>query len=252
MPLSREEWHQRYLLQAQWSEALRFYIYDQINKSQPQNVLDVGCGTGALLAELDTFSPGHVIGLDINMDHLELSAQTCPECSLVGSDVHQLPFESNSFETVICHYFLMWVGNHENAFSEMHRITKPGGKIIAFAEPDYGGRIDYPPEFIRIRDYQISSLLNAGADPRMGRKLKSLFAGVGIRNLEYGVFQGSWQGNISEDEFESEWTILKEDLAGFLNKAELIALKEHDRRTRNQGTRISYVPTFYAWGEVVK
>jgi hypothetical protein len=69
---------------------------------------------------------------------------------------------------------------------------------------------------------------------------------------DHGVFQGSWQGNISEDEFESEWTILKEDLAGFLNKAELIALKEHDRRTRNQGTRISYVPTFYAWGEVVK
>jgi hypothetical protein len=134
----------------------------------------------------------------------------------------------------------------------MLRVTKPGGKLIAFAEPDYGGRIDYPPEFIRIRDYQISSLLDAGADPRMGRKLKGLFATGGLSDLEYGVFQGSWQGDISENEFESEWKILKEDLASVLKKAELQALKEHDQRTRNQGTRLVYVPTFYAWGKVVK
>ena len=252
MPLSREDWHHRFLIQAQWTEALRLYFYDLIKKDTLLSVLDVGCGTGALLPEMGSLSPAQIYGLDIDLDHLRMANQICPDCSLVGSDVHCLPFRSNSFDLVTCHYFLMWVGNPENALSELRRITRPGGSVVAFAEPDYGGRIDYPPEFIRIRDYQISSLLEAGADPRMGRKLKSLFAGGGFSDLEYGVYQGSWHGDVSDQEFESEWKVLKDDLAGVLNKEELQALKKHDQGTRQQGTRFVYVPTFYAWGRVVK
>ncbi len=40
----------------------------------------------------------------------------------------------------------------------MHRVTSNNGYVVAFAEPDYGGRIDYPPEFIKIRDFQIKGL----------------------------------------------------------------------------------------------
>jgi hypothetical protein len=144
------------------------------------------------------------------------------------------------------------VGNPEHALSEIHRITRPGGIVAAFAEPDYGGRIDYPTEFIRIRDYQISSLLNAGADPRLGRKLKSLFTAGRFSDLQYGVYQGSWQGEVTDQEFESEWKILKEDLSDFLNRSELLALKKHDQHTREQGSRMVYIPTFYAWGKVLK
>lgn len=252
MPLSREEWHQRYLVQAQWTEALRLYFYDLIKKDHLRCVLDVGCGTGALLTEMDCLSPAQIYGLDINIDHLCLAKQICQDCYLVASDVHRLPFEANSFDLVTCHYFLMWVGSPEHALSELHRITRPGGSVVAFAEPDYGGRIDYPPEFIRIRDYQITSLLNAGADPRMGRKLKSLFATGGFSDMEYGVYQGFWQRDISDEEMESEWKVLKEDLRDVLNQAELQALKKHDLSSRQQGTRLVYVPTFYAWGKAVK
>ena len=252
MPLSREDWHQRFLIQAQWTEALRLYFYDLIKKDNLLSVLDVGCGTGAILPEMDALSPAQIFGLDIDLEHLRMAQQVFPECGLIGSDVHYLPFKTNSFDLVTCHYFLMWVGNPERALSELHRITKPGGSVVAFAEPDYGGRIDYPPQFIRIKDYQISSLLNAGADPRMGRKLKVLFSSGGFTDLEYGVYQGSWQGDISEQEFESEWKILADDLAGILNKSELQALKKHDLGTRRQGSRVVYVPTFYAWGKVEK
>jgi ubiquinone/menaquinone biosynthesis C-methylase UbiE len=252
MPLSKEDWHHRFRIQAQWTEALRLYFYDLIRKESLQTVLDVGCGTGALLPEMDALSPAVIFGLDIELDHLIMARQISPEIHLIGSDVHHLPFESDSFDLVTCHYFLMWVGNPEHALSELYRITKPGGCVVAFAEPDYGGRIDYPPEFIQIKDLQISSLLDAGADPRMGRKLKSLFAAGGFENLEYGVYQGAWQGDISNEEFESEWKVLKDDLAGMLNKAELQALQNHDLKARQQGSRIVYVPTFYAWGTVIK
>lgn len=252
MPLSGEEWHQRFLIQAQWTEALRLYFFDLIKGEDLGSILDMGCGTGALLPDIDALTPAQVYGADINIEHLKLANQVCPQCSLVGSDVHFLPFSENSFDLVFCHYFLMWAGNPNHALSELQRVTRPGGIVVAFAEPDYGGRIDYPTEFIRIREYQINSLLNAGADPRVGRKLKSLFNSGGFTDLEYGVYQGHWQGEVSDEEFESEWRILKEDLSSTLNKSELGALRKHDQLTRDQGTRLVYIPTFYAWGKVSK
>lgn len=250
MPLSGEDWHQRFLVQAQWTETLRLYFYDLIKEEELSSILDMGCGTGALLPGVPTSTSTHIFGADINLEYLKIASQSCPDCSLVGCDVHQLPFPENSFDLVFCHYFLLWVGNPQHALAEIHRITRPGGIVAAFAEPDYGGRIDYPTEFIRIREYQITSLLESGADPRLGRKLKSLFTRGGFSDLEYGVYQGSWQGEISQDEFESEWMVLKEDLSGYLNKAEIQALRKHDQLTRNQGTRLVYIPTFYAWGKV--
>lgn len=252
MPLNREEWHQRFLIQAQWTEALRLYFFDLIKKDDLRSVLDVGCGTGALLPDLEALSPAQIFGLDINLDHLKMAREVSPECSLIGSDVHHLPFSDSSFDLVICHYFLMWVGSPAHALSELHRITRHGGSVVAFAEPDYGGRIDYPPEFIRIGEYQISSLLDSGADPRMGRKLRGLFSAGGFSEIEYGVYQGAWQGEITDQEIESEWNVLKDDLSSVLNKSELNALKKHDLATRKKGSRLVYVPTFYAWGRVEK
>ena len=252
MPLRGEDWHQRYQVQAGWTETLRLYFYDLIKEEKISSILDIGCGTGALLPGIQEASPAQIYGADINLDHLLLASQVCPDCSLAGGDVHHLPFAEDSFDLVFCHYFLLWFGAPRHALSEMRRVTRPGGIVAAFAEPDYGGRIDYPTEFIRIREYQISSLLDSGADPRLGRKLKSFFTSGGFSDLEYGVYQGSWQGEVTQEEFESEWMVLKEDLSKYLNKSEIQALRKHDQLVRDQGSRLVYIPTFYAWGKVQK
>ena len=252
MPLSGEDWHRRYQVQAQWTEALRLYFLDLYKKEEFSSILEIGCGTGALLPAFSNLSSTQLIGADLNLEHLELASQSCRDCGFIGCDVHQLPFEEGSFDLVFCHYFLLWVGDPGHALREMHRVTRSGGLVAAFAEPDFGGRIDYPTEFIQIREYQISSLLDSGADPRLGRKLKSLFTSGGFSDLEYGVYQGSWQDEISQEEIDSEWMVLSEDLAKYLTRAEILALRKHDQLTRDQGTRLTYLPTFYAWGRVQK
>ncbi len=65
-----------------------------------------------------------------------------------------------------------------------------------------------------MKDYQISGLLKAGADPRMGRKLQSLFLESGLVDIQTGVYEGKWEQKPSQEEIESEWQVLKEDLAG--------------------------------------
>ncbi len=144
----------------------------------------------------------------------------------------------------------MWVENPAKALEEMIRITKPGGHIVAFAEPDYGGRIDFPPEFNDMKEYQISGLLKAGADPRMGRKLQSLFRESGLADIQTGVYEGKWEQKPSQEEIESEWQVLKEDLAGLLSPVELSELKTDEFAARENGSRLIYVPTFYSWGKV--
>jgi len=250
MPLSIQDRQNRFLIQAQWTRALRLYFFDLLNIQQMGKILDMGCGTGALLPDLQSLSPADIFGSDILEEHLLVARQTCPDCHLNSADVHHLPYPDNIYDLVLSHYFLMWVGNPAKALEEMIRTTKPGGYIVAFAEPDYGGRIDFPLEFTKMQDYQISGLQKAGADPRMGRKLQSLFLESGLADIQTGVYEGKWKQKPSQEEIESEWQVLEEDLAGSLSPAELNALKKLEQTAWENGSRLIYVPTFYSWGKV--
>jgi ubiquinone/menaquinone biosynthesis C-methylase UbiE len=252
MPLSVQEWHNRYQIQAQWTRALRLYFFELLKSHTQDKILDIGCGTGALLPDLQALSPAEIYGADIDLDNLSHAQATSPDSHLSGADVFHLPFGDDLFNLVLCHYFLLWTGNPAAALKEMVRITADQGFIVAFAEPDYGGRIDYPLEFIQIREHQITSLITAGADPRMGRSLKGLFSGTGFSEIVCGVYDGAWHSPPSSCELESEWAVLEEDLSGILSQAEIAGLKKQDQAAREKGTRLIYVPTFYAWGKVSK
>jgi SAM-dependent methyltransferase len=250
MPLSQADWHQRFRIQAQWTEGLRLYFFDLIKEEDTTHVLDIGCGTGVLLQDLEALSPGRIVGADLDLNHLKLAKTNSPDCDFLGANVHQLPFKENSFDVVLSHYFLMWVGDPHHALQEMTRITRPGGTVVAFAEPDYGGRIDYPSEFSSIRDYQISALKEAGADPLLGRKLRGLFHEGGLIEIESGVYQGAWSSEINSQEIESEWMVLASDLTGFLSDEEIQQLRKQEESSLDRGTRLVYVPTFFTWGRV--
>ena len=149
-----------------------------------------------------------------------------------------------------CHYFLLWIKEPFQALKEMLRVTRPGGYLACFAEPDYGGRLDHPASFDKIREFQISSFENAGADPLMGRKLKDLLTDLGLANIQTGLYQGDFTREPSPEELESEWLVLEHDLKDFLSPQELNDLKAKDRISRADGSRLVYVPTFYGWGMV--
>ena len=250
MPLTIQDWHNRFLIQAQWTKALRLYFFDLIKLDPADKILDIGCGTGALLPDLQSLSPASIFGADVSLEHLHQAHQISPESNLIGADVHYLPFTDAAFDMVLSHYFLMWIGDPSHAIKELCRMIKPGGYLVAFAEPDYGGRIDYPPEFINLREYQISGLLKAGADPRMGRKLPELFHAAELEQVHCGVYDGRWEKTLSREDIESEWLMLEDDLKSILSNAELNELKKHEQKAIKKGSRLIYVPTFYAWGRI--
>lgn len=250
MPLSPAEWHQRFTLQAQWTRDLRHYLYKRIEIQSITKILEIGCGTGALLTELPSQGRADTYGLDINPDFLELASRNAQEASLACGDGHAIPFQENSFDLTVCHFLLLWVDQPTSVLHEMARVTRRGGVLAALAEPDYGGRIDHPPQLARLGHLQASALMDQGADPEMGRKLRGLFTEIGLIGIETGVLGSQWLDAPTQENRESEWAVLNSDLERYLTAGEIEAFRQLEDLAWARGDRVLFVPTFYAWGRV--
>lgn len=95
-----------------------------------KRILDLGCGNGLLLDELEIFFPNRlIIGLDLSKDMLTVRGHS--NQVLIGMSEHS-PFKSNSFDLITSTYSL-----HEfdikKALKEVHRLLRDAG-IFAFKE----------------------------------------------------------------------------------------------------------------------
>ncbi len=89
-------------------------------------MLDAGCGTGLNLAGM----PAGSVGIDLNPRNLELVRRRLPHQVAVEGDIEDMPFEDESFGTVVCTEVLEHVPYPEKALSEIGRVLRPGGMLI--------------------------------------------------------------------------------------------------------------------------
>jgi ubiquinone/menaquinone biosynthesis C-methylase UbiE len=246
-------WHKRYLQQARWTKSLRDYLFGKVLPQAAGQILEVGCGTGAILSDLtgvSSESGATLHGIDLQAAHLALAQLHAPQAWLACADAHRLPYREKSFDIVFCHYLLLWLPDPGRALYEMRRVAIPGGAILALAEPDYGGRIDYPEALARLGKWQSQALQAQGANPRIGRQLAMLFNQAGLIEVESGVLGAQWSQVPAAEDLEMEWQVMRNDLAKAVSPDELDALERIDRRAALAGERVLFVPTFYAWGRV--
>ncbi|MCJ7693914.1 MAG: class I SAM-dependent methyltransferase, partial [Anaerolineaceae bacterium] len=143
------DWHRRFKQQATWTANLRQYLLNIANLEPGSKILDVGCGTGALFSDFDPVN-STLVGLDIDKSSLLFAKELAQKPGLICGDGYRLPIRSGSFDLVFCHYLLLWCKDPLAILKEMHRVTKKGGMVMCFAEPDYTSRIDHPEEFRRL------------------------------------------------------------------------------------------------------
>jgi SAM-dependent methyltransferase len=246
--LTPHEWHSRYLLQSGWTAEIRKYLYQRASIKDARTVLEVGCGSGVICADLHEHGQAEMLGLDIDLPMLRLAKEMDLQTNYVNADALILPLPSHTFDLVICHYFLLWVSDPVAALKEMARVSGAGGSILALAEPDYGGRIDHPDELVELGKLQADGLKRQGADPLSGRKLSSWFHQAGLEDVECGVLGGQWKNAPSDLSRASEWRILKHDLERLVTPEELEYFHEREELAWQEGNRVLYIPTFYALG----
>ena len=242
-------WHSRYIQQANWTRPLREYLFQKTELRAMERVLEVGCGTGAILREIgiDTL-PLH--GLDIQPAALMEAQVHAPNASLTCGDALSLPFPGKCFDVTFCHFLLLWVSNPKRALLEMKRVTREGGHILALAEPDDSIRVDKPAELTVLGRWQTESLRKQGADPSLGGRLADLFYKVGIELVEAGAIENQEKDAPTSAEQELEWAVLENDLAEFVPEDELHHLKKLDEEAWRRGERILHVPTYFVWGRI--
>jgi len=99
-------------------------------------VLDAGCGTGRLTAELlEALPQGRVVGIDLsqnmlNSARLHLVRDVNRRLTLVSCDFLHLPFKQK-FDVVVSTAAFHWVLDHDQLFRNLHDILRPGGWLEA-------------------------------------------------------------------------------------------------------------------------
>jgi len=179
-----EDWKRKLKQQAEETREYRYKIYERADLKNKKKILDVGCGTGAITADIASLTSGEVIGLDIDPEKLkqaEILLSDLPNVTLMEGDVLNLSFEDETFDLVVFNILLMYIKDKQKAVDEMTRVTKKGGIVLATLEPDYAGIIEYPENpATPLLTKQMEEL---GADLYAGRKLKFLFNTAGLKTV---------------------------------------------------------------------
>ncbi|MGH2931450.1 MAG: class I SAM-dependent methyltransferase [Gaiellaceae bacterium] len=105
--------------------------------------LDAACGTGRHAAYLASL--GHtVIGVDSSPGMLARAREKVPEGEFHEADLHQLPFDNDSVDLVVCAIALVHLADIEGPFREFARVLRPGGHLVVSNQSGLIGDIILP------------------------------------------------------------------------------------------------------------
>jgi len=99
----------------------------------PAQVLDVGCGDGALAGWICRSGYG-ICGIDVDREGLALAKEKFAENNLNGKffyvDNYAYPFNEDSFDAVVCADVIEHVQQPKKLLEEAHRVLKRGGHLV--------------------------------------------------------------------------------------------------------------------------
>jgi trans-aconitate methyltransferase len=108
-------------------------VVDLLAAKSGERILDLGCGTGALTAEIAACG-AHVIGADRSAEMIEQARKKFPAIQFEVCDARVLPF-SNEFDAVFSNAALHWIPEAERVIQGVARALRPGGRFVA----EFGG-----------------------------------------------------------------------------------------------------------------
>lgn len=109
----------------------------EMDITENQKVLDLGCGTGQLTKLIaKTMSKGEILGVDCTREMIQqarkkFSNRLQPEVSFATGKGEALNLNTSYFDLATSAFTLRNVNNLEQVIAEMKRVVRPGGKVFS-------------------------------------------------------------------------------------------------------------------------
>lgn len=126
--------YERYQVPSVFEPLARMFL-QRVPLQPGQHVLDVACGTGVIVRQAASIlgSAGHLVGVDLNSNMLDVAREHAPtdgaSVEWRQGDAASLPCSNSEFDVVMCQQGLQFFPDKSGALREMHRVLKPGGLV---------------------------------------------------------------------------------------------------------------------------
>ncbi len=186
-----------------YSARLAGVLADAAQIEAGQNALDVGCGPGALTAELvRRLGAASVAAVDPSESFVEACARRNPGVDVTLGRAEELPFPDGSFDAALAQLVLHFVSDPSATARELRRVVRPGG-IVAASVWDIDGM-----SMLRLFREAVRATNPAaaeGTDPRaFGRdgEIAALFDAAGLDQIGAGALDVE----VDYEDFDDFWT----------------------------------------------
>ena len=168
-----------------FSEPLAYEFAERAGIRPEHRVVDVGCGPGALTAELVArVGPAQVTAIDPSASFVAAVRDRFPEVDVREGRAERLPFPDASFDLALAQLVVHFMTDPVAGLAEMGRVTRPGGAVGAcvWDHAGYAGPLSLFWE--AVHDLDPNATGEAGLAGVAAGQLLELSEGAGLRDPE--------------------------------------------------------------------
>lgn len=167
-----------------------------------QRVLDVGCGPGALTAELVArLGPAAVSAVDPSEPFVEAARERNPEVEVLRASAEQLPFPDRIFDTALAQLVVHFMSDPIAGLAEMRRVTRKDGVVAACVWDHAGGQGPLSLYWRAAHDLDPDIEDESRLPGAREGHLAELFEAAGLRGIE----ETTLSADLEHPSFEEWW-----------------------------------------------
>jgi SAM-dependent methyltransferase len=167
-----------------------------------QRVLDVGCGPGALTAELVTrVGPEAVSAVDPSEPFVAAARERNPGVDVRQASAEQLPFPDRVFDATLAQLVVHFMSDPRAGIAEMRRVTRRGGVVAACVWDHAGGQGPLSPLWDAARELDPEVVDESRLAGSREGQLSQLFQSAGLSEIE----ETALSVGVEHPSFEEWW-----------------------------------------------
>jgi SAM-dependent methyltransferase len=164
-----------------YSEPLAVQFADFAAVGRSSRALDVGCGPGALAAELvRRLGPDAVCAVEPSSSFAVAARERLPGAGVCQAAAESLPFPDGTFDAALAQLVVHFMADPVAGLREMGRVTRSGGTVAACVWDYAGGRGPLSVFWRAARELHPSAPDESGLPGVREGQLPSLFAVAGL------------------------------------------------------------------------